>query len=87
MIDDDKIDFDHHYDIELEWSADRHCLTESQSVYYYHAPHLGGAAVVAALQTRWEPGVIKRRIPSAETDGFHMYEVTSADGLPAGSFF
>ena len=41
---------------------------------------------MAALQTRWEPGVILRRSPSAETDGFHLYEVTSADGRSAGSF-
>ena len=85
-IDDEQIDFDHHYDIEIDWSSDRDCFTEGQSVYYYHAPNLGGVAGVAALQTRWEPGVIKRRIPSAETDGFHLYEVTSADGRSAGSF-
>ena len=52
-IDDDQIDFDHHYDIENDWSSDCDCFTEGQSVYYYHAPNLGGAAGVAALQTRW----------------------------------
>ena len=78
--------FDHHYDIEIDWSSDRDCFTLGQSVNYHHAPNLGGAAGVAALQTRWEPGVIKRRIPSAETDDFHLHEVTSADGRSAGNF-
>eukprot|EP00117_Sycon_ciliatum_P001358 scpid51373/ scgid5968/ Pol polyprotein; Reverse transcriptase/ribonuclease H; Integrase len=78
------------YPVELQWANNPEGRTEQakyavgETVWFYRAANLGGAAGVAALRPQWREGVVVRH--DMQEGGFLLYEVEADDGGAKASF-
>lgn len=63
------------YELELDWPNPQSLsFHEGQAAHHSHAPNLGGAAEVAALQPYWKEDCIVAIIPQAETMHLSLHQ-------------